>query len=1072
MSFTERFNVSAWSLQHRALVCFVFILATLAGFRAYTHLAQSEDPPFTFRVMVVQSLWPGASAQQVQEQVTQRIERTLQELPNLYYTQSYTKAGESAVFYAMNETVPVSEVREEWYQVRKHIDDIRHDLPRDLVGPFFLDDFGDVYSTIYALKGQDYSWRELKDQADLVRSELLNVDGVAKVSFFGEQDEYIAVEVSNTQLASLGLSPQQLAQTIAAHNQIQPSGVLTTPSDRLQVRLSGLYEGGLATLKATPLTINGTVVPLSSVATIERRYNDPADPIMRSDGENVLGIGVTVAQGYSVVKVGKALAKVQAQLHNQLQAGLELVEVASMPDAVTVSVNEFLRAVAEAVIIVLVVSLLSLGLRMGTIVVVSIPVVLALTALLMSWFGIGLHKVSLGTLVLALGLLVDDAILAIEMMAVKLDQGWSRAKAAAFAYTSTAFPMLTGTLVTIAGFLPIALAQSSTGEYTRSIFEVSAISLLVSWVVAIVLIPVLGYYLLRTQTKTNPSASAPAGQFPASTQRHASERSAAESPDKAQHTPSQHTPSQLSAADEAEAAVYQTPFYNRLRVSLAWCVRHRMVVVGGTLVLFVASLFLFTLIPQQFFPDSDRPELIIDLRLAENASIAATTEQVERLDARLAKRPEVKSWLSYIGRGSPRFYLPLDEQLPQDNLAQVVITAHSLEDRERLFAELDTLLEQEFSEVRTRLSRLESGPPVGYPVQIRVSGTSIEGAQHWAQEVAALVRNHPDTRNVQFDWDEPASRRLQFQMNPVAVAQAGLSREGVAQFLALHTDGMIVSEYREQDYRLPIKLRAPAAERQEPAQLAGLSVPTPQGAVPLGSLGQFVPELEYGIIWERDRQPTITVRADVQQGVEGIVVTEDLQPELAQLRQRLPLGYSLTVGGAVEESNKAQASIKAQMPLMVVVVLLLLMVQLQRFSRVLLVVFTAPLGLIGVALTLFVFRQPFGFVALLGVIAMFGIIMRNSVILVDQIEQDIAAGHPRGQAILDATVRRFRPITLTAAASVLGLIPLLRSNFFGPMASALMGGISSATMLTIFVLPALYALAFRVPSHELVKERS
>ena len=695
-----------------------------------------------------------------------------------------------------------------------------------------------------------------------------------------------------------------------------------------------------------------------------------------------------------------------------------------MPQAVSHSVDDFLRSVAEAVAIVLIVSLVSLGLRTGMVVVISIPVVLAVTALFMDVFGIGLHKVSLGTLVLALGLLVDDAIIAVEMMSVKLEQGWSRARAAAYAYTSTAFPMLTGTLVTVAGFLPIALAKSSTGEYTRSIFQVSAIALITSWFAAVVLIPLLGYRLLPERKRES-------------------------------HLPHDH-----------EHDIYDTRFYQRLRGWVAWCVDRRYWVLAATVLVFVVSMAGFKLVPQQFFPSSDRTELLVDVRLQEGASFAATLRQVERLEKALDGRPEIDHSVSFVGTGAPRFYLPLDQQLATPNFAQLVITAHSVEDREKLAQWLTPMLRQEFPAIRTRLSRLENGPPVGYPVQFRVSGDKISDVRAVAEKVAAEVRADSRSVNVQFDWDEPSERSVRFEIDQQKARELGISSSDISDFLAMTLSGYNVTQYRERDKLINVSLRAPRDERVDPARLATLAMPTPNGPVPLGSLGQVRYDLEYGVIWERDRQPTITVQADVASGSQGIDVTHAIDKKLDAIRAELPVGYRIEVGGPVEESAKGQSSINAQMPLMAVAVLTLLMVQLQSFARVLMVVLTAPLGLIGVVAALLLFGKPFGFVAMLGVIAMFGIIMRNSVILVDQIEQDILNGHKRVDAIVGATVRRFRPIVLTAAAAVLALIPLLRSNFFGPMATALMGGITSATVLTLFFLPALYAAWFRVRHDE------
>ncbi|QRR13529.1 AcrB/AcrD/AcrF family protein [Burkholderia sp. MS389] len=1026
-----RFNLSAWALRHQALVVYLIALATLAGILAYTRLAQSEDPPFTFRVMVIRTFWPGASARQVQEQVTDRIGRKLQETPAIDFLRSYSRPGESLIFFTMKDSAPVKDVPETWYQIRKKVGDIGYTLPPGVQGPFFNDEFGDVYTNIWTLEGDGFTPAQLHDYADQLRTVLLRVPGVGKVDYFGDPDQRIFIEVNNAQLTRLGISPQQLGQAINAQNDISSTGVLTTADDRVFVRPSGQFDN-VDAIANTLIRINGRTFRLGDLATVKRGYDDPQVTQMRTagpgtNGHAVLGIGVTMQPGGDVIRLGKALDAESKDLQAQLPAGLKLTEVSSMPHAVSHSVDDFLEAVAEAVAIVLVVSLVSLGLRTGMVVVISIPVVLAVTALFMYLFDIGLHKVSLGTLVLALGLLVDDAIIAVEMMAVKLEQGYTRARAAAFAYTSTAFPMLTGTLVTVSGFLPIALAKSSTGEYTRSIFEVSAIALIASWFAAVVLIPLLGFHML---------------------------------PERKRHAHEAHLP------DDHEHDIYDTRFYRRLRGWIDWCIERRFVVLLITGVLFVVAMMGFSLVPQQFFPSSDRPELLVDLRLPEGASFAATLRETERLEKAIDKRPEIDHAVNFVGSGAPRFYLPLDQQLQLPNFAQFVITAKSVEDREKLATWLETTLRDTFPAVRWRLSRLENGPPVGYPVQFRVSGDSIATVRSIAEKVAATMRGDARTVNVQFDWDEPAERSVRFELDQKKARELNVTSQDVSSFLAMTLSGTTVTQYRERDKLIAVDLRAPRADRVDPAKLAGLALPTPNGPVPLGSLGRFTPTLEYGVVWERDRQPTITVQSDVRAGAQGIDVTHAVDAKLNPLRAQLPVGYQINIGGSVEESAKAQASINAQMPLMAIAVFTLLMIQLQSFSRVLMVVLTAPLGLIGVVATLLLFGQPFGFVAMLGVIAMFGIIMRNSVILVDQIEQDIAAGHGRVDAIIGATVRRFRPITLTAAAAVLALIPLLRSNFFGPMATALMGGITSATVLTLFYLPALYATWFRVKRAE------
>ena len=1029
---SHRFNLSSWTLRHRPLVVFLLVLITLFGILSYSKLAQSEDPPFTFKVMFVRTLWPGATARQVQEEVTDRIARKLQETPDVDFMRSYSRPGESTIFFSIKDSAPPSQVPQTWYQVRKKVGDIAYTLPQGVRGPFFNDEFGDVYTNMYALEGDGFSFAQLHDYAERLRIELLRVPNVNKVDFIADQEQRIYVEIPNAQLAKLGLTPQQIADAVSAQNAVAGSGLFTTHNDRVYVRPSGQFQDEKQ-IGNTLIRVNGRVIRLGDIATIKRGYTDPPEQYMRFNNQPVLGIGVTMAPSGDVIALGKALEAETARLRASLPAGLKLVQVASMPAAVRHSIDDFIEAVAEAIGIVLIVSLISLGVRTGMVVVISIPLVLAATVLFMYLFNIGLHKVSLGTLILALGLLVDDAIIAVETMAVKLEQGFDRLRAAAFAYSSTAFPMLTGTLVTVSGFLPIALAKSQVGEYTRSIFEVSAIALLLSWFAAVIVIPLLGFRIL-SEHPTRRAFGRHDSSDPAHVEHH---------------------------------DVYDTPFYRRLRGWIEWCVDRRRLVLVVTLIAFVLGLAAFRLVPQQFFPSSDRPELMVDFRLPEGASFAATLREAQRFEAVLNRRPEIDHYIDFVGAGAPRFYLPLDQQLPAPNFAQFVVTAKSIKAREKLVGVLGEVLRTDYASVRTRLSRLENGPPIGFPVQFRVSGPEIATVRQLSEQVAQVMRSHPDTTNVQFDWDEPGERSVHFEIDQTRARQLNVSSQDIESYLQMSLTGYTITQFRERDKLIGVDLRAPERDRIDPSQIERLALPSQNGtAVPLAALGRFTYGLEYGVIWERDREPTITVQSDVQHNAQGIDVTNRIDTMLAPLRKQLPVGYRIEIGGSVEENGKAQGSINAQMPVLVVAVLVLLMIQLQSFSRVLMVILTAPLGLIGVVMALLLLHQPFGFVALLGTIAMFGIIMRNSVILVDQIEQDIRAGHARFEAIVGATVRRFRPITLTAAAAVLALIPLLRSNFFGPMATALMGGITVATVLTLVYLPALYALWFRVQRDE------
>ena len=1014
----HRFNLSTWALEHQALVVLILILVSLSGILSYRRLAQSEDPPFTFKVMVIRTFWPGATARQVQEELTDRIARTLQATPHVDFLNSYSRPGESTLFFTIQDSAPAAQVPETWYEVRKRVGDIASTLPAGVQGPYFNDEFGDVYTNIYALAGDGFTPAQLHDWGEWLRAQLLGVAQVNKVDFFADQEQRIYVEITNATLAKLALTPQAIAAALDTQNAVSGSGVFTTADDRVFVRPSGQFHDE-DQIADTLLRVNGHDVRLGDIARVTHGYADPPGEYMRFNQQNVLGIGVTMAQGGDVIELGKALDAKARELKDALPAGLSLTQVASMPQAVSRSVEDFVEAVAEAIAIVLLVSLVSLGFRTGMVVVISIPLVLAGTALLMYLGHIGLHKVSLGTLILALGLLVDDAIISVESMAVKLEQGFDRMKAAAFAYTHTAFPMLSGTLVTVAGFLPIALARSSTGEYTRSIFQVSAIALLLSWLAAVVVIPLLGYRLLPERRR------------------------------------------------DTEHDVYGGPFYQRFRGWVTWCVDHRGTVIAGTVAAFVLALGAFTFVPRQFFPSSDRPELLVDLRLPENASFDATLREAQRFEHDLAGRHEIDHYIDFVGAGAPRFFLPLDEQLPAPNLAQFVVTAKGVRERDALSASLDQLLRTRYSSLRTRISRLENGPPVGFPVQFRVSGPQIATVRRIADDLAGRLRNDADTRNVQLDWDEPAGRSVHFEVDQAQARRLGVTSQDLQNFLQTTLSGYTLAHLRKRDLLIPVELRSPPSDRADPSSLERYALPSPSGAaVPLSALGRVRYDLEYGVIWERDREPTITVESDVRPPAQGLDVTQRIDRSLAELRARLPAGYHVEIGGAVEQNAKAQNSIVEQMPLLVIAVLVILMIQLQSFSRVFMVVLTAPLGLIGVVLALLVFHQPFGFVAMLGTIAMFGIIMRNSVILVDQIEQDVRSGHTQLEAIVGATVRRFRPITVTAAAAVLALIPLLRSNFFGPMATSLMGGITLATVLTLFFLPALYAAWFRVRRSE------
>jgi len=1043
----NRFNLSAWALRNQPLLRYFLVVLAVLGVWSYLGLGQSEDPPFTFKVMVVQTQWPGATAAEITEQVTEKVEKKLQEIPELDFLRSYSKPGESQVFVVVKDSIAAERVPDVFYQVRKKIGDIRYTLPAGILGPFFNDEFGDTFGNIYALTGDGYSDAQLRDYAERLKLELLRTPNVAKVDLIGLQDEKIYIEVSNAKLATLGVSFDQVQQTLQAQNAITPAGSFETDSDRIYLRPSGAFDS-VEAIRNISIRANGHLFRLGDVAEVRRGFSDPPQPRMRYDGKNALGLAVSMRACGDIIQLGKDLDTTVVRVQKTLPVGLELDRVADQPRAVARSVGEFVDTLGIAVAIVLLVSFFSLGLRTGLVVALSIPLVLAMTFAAMKYFGIDLHKISLGALVLALGLLVDDAIIAVEMMAIKMEQGLTRVEAAAFAYTSTAFPMLTGTLITAAGFLPIATAKSGTGEYTRSIFEVVALALLISWLAAVVLIPYLGYKLL-------PEQGAPPSRFE-NWLRLWRKRAAARLP------AALRAENRRTGNEAAEHDPYATPFYRRFRALVDWCVTRRKTVITATVLAFALSIAGFGFVQQQFFPDSTRPELLIDLKLTEGASLTATQEQVKKLEAWLAKRPELENYVSYVGSGAPRFYLPLDQQLPQASFAELVLLTKGSREREQLRSDLIALFEHDFSELRARVLRLENGPPVGYPVQFRISGADIPTVRELARKAADVVRQNTNVHNVNLDWEEP-SKVVRLAIDQERARVLGVSSQDLANFLQSSLSGVPVTYYRERDQLIEVSLRGPADERARLSLLESLAVPTPSGqSVPLKQIATVSYGFEEGIIWRRNRLPTVTVRGDIYGGITPATVTAQIDPQLNDLRAQLPPGYLLEVGGAVEESAKGQTSVNAGMPLFLLVVLTVLMVQLRSFSRVLLVVLTAPLGLIGVTLFLLVFNVPFGFVAMLGTIALMGMIMRNSVILVDQIEQDIAAGHDAWTAIVDATTRRFRPIVLTALAAILAMIPLARSAFFGPMAVAIMGGLFVATALTLFFLPALYAAWFRV----------
>lgn len=1013
-------NLSAWAIRHQALVLFMIIMSLAIGVYSFVTLGRAEDPQFAIRTMVVTAQWPGATAREVQEQVTDRIEQTLQQVPNYHFTRSYARPGETVIFINLHDYTKSDTLPDIWYQVRKRVGDMAHTLPAGVVGPQFNDEFGDTFGIIYAFSGEGFSQTEMRQVLLAARQRLLMLPSIGKVDLLGVQDEKIYVEFDTGRLASLGVTVQQIGQALAAQNAVSPTGTIDTGADLIRVRVSGALKTEQQVAQV-PIQAGGRLLRLGDIATIRRAARDPAETLMRHNGEPVTGLAIAMAAGGDILKLGDAVKAEMKTIQATLPHGIEIALVADQPTVVRSSINEFASALAEALGIVLIVTFLSLGLRTGVVVALSVPLVLAVTFGVMKAAGIDLHKISIGALIIALGLLVDDAIIAVEMMMVKLEQGWDRAKAAAFAWTSTAFPMLSGTLVTAAGFVPVGFAHSAAGEYTGAIFWVVATALLVSWLVAVIFTPYLGYKMLPQNLEGG----------------HGQDHNAA----------------------------YDKPLYRRLRASLVWTVNHRFIVIAATVGAFVVSIVGFGFVQQQFFPNSARLELVVDLELPEGTSIGVTQARVKELEAVFAKDDGIESYSAFVGNGAPRFYLPLNQELKRPNFAQFIVVTKSLERTVEMARTLPHDLETRFPDLRTRVARLENGPPVGYPVQFRVMGRDPEMLRSIAGELRDLMRDNPHTTDVNLDWTEKV-KSVRLVVDQDRARALGVTSQDLALALQTVMTGYTATQYREGIELIDVVLRAGQDERVAADRLSELRLRGPSGPVPLSQVARLEYGLEEGILWTRSRDLALTVRADLRGNVQAPTVVAEIESVLGPLRAKLPTGYRIEVGGAVEESAKGQASIMAVMPAMIVIMLTVLMVQLQSFQRVVLVFLTAPLGLIGVTLALLLFNQPFGFVAQLGVIALAGMIMRNSVILVDQIEQDIAAGHGRFDAVVDATVRRARPIALTAAAAVLAMIPLSRSSFWGPMAISIMGGLIVATALTLYSLPAMYAAWFRVRKDE------
>lgn len=1006
------FNLSRWAIGHPSIARFLFGLIIIAGALGLMRMGQSEDPDFTFRVMVVQAIWPGASIEEMQDQVVNKIERKLQETPHLDWVKSYTRAGSAIITVQVKGDTDAAQVKDAFYQVRKKVGDISAELPQGLIGPFFNDEFGDTFITLHSISGDGYSYPELKKFAIQARDVLLTTPGVEKAVILGDQPQRIFIDVSSKALAERGLTLNDLRNTIAGQNNIDAAGTVDTGTRSVRISVEGDLSKA-SDIRELRLRAGTQITRLGDIATVTPGLEDPYQRKFRFNGKDSVQVGVVMAKGFNVTDVGKAVEATYERFETSLPYGVSVDQISNQPEVVTEAIGEFMKALVEALLIVLVVSFLSIGWRSGLVIAITIPLVLAATFAIMFELGIDLQRISLGALIIALGLLVDDAMIVIEMMERKLEEGLVKIEAASFAYTSTAFPMLTGTLITTAGFIPVGFAESTAGEYVRSLFYVVGIALVTSWFVAVYFTPWLGNMILKQR----------------------------------KHAGSHHD-------------VFDTRFYRRLRSTVGWAVRHRIIVLTLTLVTFFGSLFAFQFIPQNFFPQSSRPEILVDLWLPEGTSIKEVEKQAEALEARMMDDPDKKFIATFIGEGAPRFFLPLDQQLRNPNYAQLLVMANDEPARERLIVKLRTILAEDFPSVRGKVDRLFLGPPTGWPVQLRVMGPDRAEVRRIADQVKAKFAATPELSAIHDDWLEPVPA-MKLVVDQDRARALGVSSQRIRQMLQATMSGAPLDDFRDGEETVSIVAREPEANRHLLSAVDSVYIPTDFGGfVPLSQVAKVVPVMEQGIEWRRDRLPTITVRATLPDGIQPNDVTMKLFNGLKPLRDSLAPGYKVEIQGGAEDAAESQASIAAKAPIMLLVIVLLLMVQLQHFGKAMLVLATGPLGIIGAAAALLISGAPFGFVAILGVIALLGIIIRNSIILVDQIDQDIAAGIERSEAIIGAAVRRFRPIMLTAMTAVLALIPISRGVFWGPLAYAMMGGILVATVLTILVLPAGYALFF------------
>jgi multidrug efflux pump len=1006
-----QFNLSEWALKHRSFIVYLMLVVTIAGVTAYLRLGRNEDPAFTFRTMIVQAAWPGATLEDTLNQVTERIEQTLKETPNLDFLRSFTSAGVTTIFVNLKGSTPAKEVPDIWYHVRKNVGDMRHTLPAGVVGPGFNDEFGDTFGIIYGFTADGFTHRELRDYVEKIRQRLLRIADVSKIEILGAQDEQIIIEFSTEKLAGLGIDRAALIAALRAQNAVSPAGMLQTGDERVSIRVSGAFVSELDIL-AINIAANGRLLRLGDIANVRRIFVDPPQPMFRVNGKPAIGLGIAMREGGDILALGRDVQQTMDEMIADLPIGIDPTLVADQSSVVQSAIGEFMESLWQAIAIIMAVSVVSLGVRAGAIVALSIPLTLAVVFPVMEFVSIDLQRISLGALIIALTLLVDDAMSTIDAMTMRLALGDEKDQAATFAYRTLAFPMLTGSFVTMAGFVPIGFAKSAAGEYTFSIFAVVSIAVLASWLVAVIFIPLLGVALLARPEAQQPS----------------------------------------------EPGLVARTF----RGALVAAMRMRWLTILVTLACFVVALLALPSVPRQFFPSSDRPELLIDLRLPQGASIYASSDASAKLDAVLTSDPDVERWSTNVGRGAIRFYLPLSVELPNDFFSQFVVIAKDIAARERLRAKLERVLEDDFPNAVTRIVPLELGPPVGWPVQYRVSGPDVSEVRDVALRLAQVVASDARTRRINFDWIEPA-RQVRIRVDQDQARLLGLSSDSIAAVLGKVMSGVTVTQVRDSIYLVDVVMRATDEQRLSLSTLRNLQFPLANGrTVPLGQFATLDFGQEFPLIWRRDGVPTLTIQADVVQGASPEAVVAALAPAVAKLDESLPKSYHIAVGGTVEESAQSQASVFAVVPLMLFITITFLMMQLQSFSRLCLVLSVVPMGLIGVVAALILFNRPLGFVAILGILALLGMIARNAVILIDQIEAERAEGKAIWDAVIEAAMSRFRPIMLTAISTVLGMIPIAPTIFWGPMAFAIMGGLLVATVLTLIFLPALYITWFRV----------